>query len=181
MIENISYSYMIMNGRNFRKKVIKDCDFSNTILNNCDFSDTIIINCNFSGAELNNCNFNGAKIRESEFSFTIPHIRKTKFFYTKIKNCIFRNAVILFTDFWINATDTDFSSTKLGRCSFIASDMKNVDFTSCRVRYTYFEDTIFENSGFSKCTIDKHKFVNCHFVSVKSPEILCQEIRPKVS
>lgn len=182
MIEKISYSYMVINSRKFSRRVLVDCDFSNTILNNCDFSGARLINCNFSGAELNNCNFDGAKIRESEFAFTIRRKAvRNRLAYCKISNCTFRNAVILYTDFWCGAYNTDFSGAKIGKCNFIDSDMANNSFVSCTINHICADDTDFGNSDFSSCTIENYNFGNCRFTSGKTPEISCQELMSKAS
>ena len=155
---------------------------SNTILNNCDFSGARLINCKFSGAELNNCNFDGVKIRENEFAFSLRKKSvRNKMAYCKINKCTFRNAIILYTDFWCKAYNVDFTGTKMGKCNFIASDMTNIDFTSCKIKYFYAEDTNFSDSDFNNCTIENYNFDNCRFTSDKNPGISCQELMSKAS
>lgn len=163
MIENISYSYMIINGRSFSRRVIRDCDFSNTILNNCDFSGSRLINCNFNGAELNNCNFENAKIRDCEFAYAIHRIKRHRIVFAKVNDCNFRNTVILYTDFWIKGNGIDFSGARIGRCNFLASNLENVNFTSCRIKYLYAEDTCFKNSDLIHSTLEESEFEKCDF------------------
>lgn len=164
MAKNISYSCMILNNRNFSNRTFVNCNFSNTIISNCDFSGVTLVNCNFMGVELRNCNFDGAKIRECEFSYAIHRIARHRIMYAKINNCTFRNAVILYTDFWIKGSNIDFGGAKIGRCNFLASYLENMDFTDCRIKYLYVEDTCFKNSDLIYGKFEESEFEKCDFL-----------------
>lgn len=131
---------------------------------------------------MHDCSFDNSRIRNTNFLYAVHNIKRHRIACVKMENCTFRNAVILYCDFYFKGRNVDFSGTKFGKCNFLSSELENVNLTYCKIKYFYAEDTCFIDCDFNDCTPDKSEFEECDIISKKDVEIsYCEHENVKVS
>ncbi len=142
-----------LSGLQLKHNNIQDCDFTNSNISNSVFQGSNLQKVMFNDCSLKQTKFGAANIENCDF--TGADLREATFKYSNLSKCILTNAILTQTNFNGSSIENTVFEGVIEDCAFENSSFSKVTIQNTKIINTFFKGTRLKRINFINCQVDR--------------------------